>query len=186
MILDDLSAVCAILRREKLHYIVVGGAALERRFPIGTADIDLVIAVGEFASLPGRLARIPGVRAIEPLGTIIGCEILVETHWTDVEFINPRLFSGKRSAQDFVRYVSRFRSDRTEVGRVARPEIVWYMRLATRDWVVYGQKILRDVRAGVPPTVLETVLEVAGHLGNREVLEPRVERVRELLELRQR
>ncbi len=183
MILDDLPSVCRDLREAGIAYIVVGGASLERRFPIGTGDIDLVVALRDYAGVLAKLRRHPRVRNVEDARTMAGCEWLVGTHWTDVEFINPRLFSGRREPDAFVEYVARYRSEETEVGRVAAPEVVWYMRLAVPDWTVYVQKILRDVRAGVPASLLDRVLDVAGHFGNRADLEPRVRTAREAIGL---
>ncbi|MEK6987385.1 MAG: hypothetical protein AABX97_04710, partial [Candidatus Thermoplasmatota archaeon] len=63
------------------------------------------------------------------------------------------------------------------------PEVVWYMRLAIGDWEVYVQKILRDVRTGVPPSLLDKVLDIARHFDVLEVLRPRVEQARTMVDL---
>ena len=183
MILDDLPVICEELRGAGIEYIVVGGAALERTYPIGTGDIDLVIAMRDYPTVLRKLESHPRVRNVEDVGTMAGCRFRVGTHWTDVEFINPKLFSGRRPPDAFVRYVARYRSEETDVGRVASPEVVWYMRLAVPDWVIYIQKILRDVRAGVPPSLLGKALEIAEYFGNREEIEPRVREARKKIEM---
>ena len=161
----------------------MGGASLERTFPIGTGDIDVAVALKDYPRVLETLRRHPRVRNVKDLGTMAGTEFRIGTRWVDVEFINPRLFAGKRPPDDFIDYVRRHRSERTDVATFATPEVVWYMRLAIGDWEVYVQKILRDVRAGVPPSLLDKVLDIAKHFDVLEVLAPRVEQTRKMIEL---
>ncbi|MEK6838906.1 MAG: hypothetical protein AABY08_04115 [Candidatus Thermoplasmatota archaeon] len=161
----------------------MGGASLERTFPIGTGDIDVAVALKDYPRVLETLRRHPRVRNVEPLGTKSGSEFRIGTRWVDVEFINPRPFAGNRPPDDFIDYVRRHRSERTDVATFATPEVVWYMRLAIGDWEVYVQKILRDVRAGVPPSLLDKVLDIAKHFDVLEVLRPRVEQARKMIEL---
>ncbi len=78
--------------------------------------------------------------------------------------INPRVFSGERTGNEFVSYVGRHA---TVIERIpfASPEVVWYMRIAVPDWEIYVQKIVRDARAGVPAGVLDGAERVARELG---------------------
>ena len=161
----------------------MGGASLERTFPIGTGDIDVAVALRDYPRVLETLRRHPRVRNVEDVGTMAGCEFRIGTRWVDVEFINPRLFAGRKPPDDFIGYVRRHRSERTDVATFATPEVVWYMRLAIGDWEVYVQKILRDVRAGVPPSLLDKVLDIAKHFDVLEVLAPRVEQARKMIEL---
>ena len=161
----------------------MGGASLERTFPIGTGDIDVAVALKDYPRVLETLRRHPRVRNVEDLGTMAGSEFRIGTRWVDVEFINPRPFAGNRPPDDFIDYVRRHRSERTDVATFATPEVVWYMRLAIGDWEVYVQKILRDVRAGVPPSLLDKVLDIAKHFDVLEVLRPRVEQARKMIEL---
>lgn len=183
MILDDLPAVCRELDRLEIAYIVVGGASLERTYPIGTGDIDVAVTLQDYPRVLETLRADPRFRNIEDVGTIAGSEFRIGTRWVDVEFINPRLFAGKRRPDEFIDYVRRHRSKRTEIATFAAPEIVWYMRLAIPDWEIYVQKILRDVRAGVPSGLLDKVLDVARHFDNLETLAPRVAEARRMAEL---
>jgi hypothetical protein len=183
MILDDLREVCLELQRAGIDYVVVGGAAIERRHRIGTLDVDVAIALRDYARILETLRAHPRVRHVEDLGTMAGCEFRVGTRWVDVELIKPALFSGRLPPDAFIDYVKRYRSERTDVGPVATPGVVFYMRLAIPDWEVYVQKILRDVRAGVPQATLDEALAIAGHFGVRSTVEPRVRRAREMIEL---
>ena len=143
----------------------------------------MAVALKDYPRVLETLRRHPRVRNVEDLGTMAGCEFRIGTRWVDVEFINPRLFAGKGPPDDFIDYVRRHRSERTDVATFATPEVVWYMRLAIGDWEVYVQKILRDVRAGVPPSLLDKVLDIAKHFDVLEVLAPRVEQARKMIEL---
>ncbi len=183
MILDDLPRVCRELDRMGIAYVVVGGASIERRYPIGTGDIDVAVALQDYPGVLERLRASPRFRNVEDVGTMAGSEFRIGTRWVDVEFINPKLFAGRRRPDAFLDYVRRHRSERTEVATFAAPEVVWYMRLAIPDWVVYVQKILRAVRAGVPPELLGKVLDVARHFGNEAMLGPRVAEARRMVEL---
>ena len=186
MILDDLKEVCLELRKADVDYVVVGGAAIERQYRIGTLDIDVVVALKDYASVLQKMATNPRVRDLDDLGTMAGCKFRVGTRWVDVEFINPKLFCGKLAPDRFIDYVKRHRSEQTPFGPCAVPGVVWYMRLAVPDWQTYIQKILRDFRAGVPGDILDDALAIAEHFGVRELIGPRGRQAREMIELARR
>jgi len=186
VILDDLREVCLELKKAGINYIVVGGAAIERHYRIGTLDIDVAVPLKDYKNVLERLAAHPRVRELEDVGTMAGCKFRVGTRWVDVEVINPKLFSGKRPPDHFIDYVKRHRSQRTDVGPCATPGVVWYMRLAVPDWQIYVQKVLRDFRAGVPEETLDEALAIAKHFGIRVVVEPRVRQAKEMIELAKR
>jgi hypothetical protein len=183
MILDDLKDVCLELRNAGVDYVVVGGAAIERHYRVGTMDLDFAIALKDYTTVLTKMASHPRVRDMEDLGTIAGCKFRVETRWVDVEFINPKLFCGKSPPDHFIDYVRRYRSEHTDLGPCATPPVVWYMRLAVPDWQIYVQKIIRDFRAGVPEKTLEDAVAIAAHFGIRELIESRVRQAREMIEL---
>lgn len=183
MILEDLRAVCLELRKAGIDYVVVGGTAIERHHRIGTLDLDFAVALKDYPRVLEKLAAHPRFRDLEDGGTMAGCKFLVGTRWVDVEFINPKLFRGKRPPDHFIDYVRRYRSERTDFGPCATPGVVWYMRLAVPDWQIYVQKILRDLRAGVPEKTLDEALTIAEHFEIRELIEPRVRQAREMIEL---
>lgn len=186
MILDDLKDVCLELRKADVDYVVVGGAAIERHFRIGTMDLDFAIALKDYPGVLEKMAAHPRVRDLDDVGTMAGCKFRIGTRWVDVEFINPKLFCGTLPPDEFINYVKRHRSERTAYGPIATPGLVWYMRLAVPDWQTYAQKIIRDFRAGVPERVFDDALAIARHLGIREVIEPRVRQAREMIQLAKR
>lgn len=183
MILEDLKVVCAELADAGIEFIVIGGVSLVRTYPVGTEDIDVAVTVKDYPGVLAILEKHPRVRYVKDVGTMAGCEFRIGTRGVDVEFINPKLFAGKRPPYEFVDYIRHHRSERNEIAAFADPEVVWYMRLAIPGWETYVQKILRDVRAGVPPELLEKVLDMARYFGMEEKLAPRVEQARRILDL---
>ncbi len=55
------------------------------------------------------------------------------------------------------------------------------MRLVVPNWLIYVQKTLRDIRAGVPEETLEDVLAMARVLGVEDTIRPRVEKTRDVI-----
>ncbi|MFQ5907656.1 MAG: hypothetical protein ACE5JE_02335 [Thermoplasmata archaeon] len=182
MMQEELEALAAVLRELGVDYVLVGGMAVELAgFSTGTEDVDFAVTMREFDRVLEELDRDARFRDVESLGTIGGAQFFTGARWLDVDFVNPKLFRGRKSGEDFIRYVKRYRSRDTLVGPVAHPAVTWYMRLIVPDWQVYVQKILRDIRAGVPEEILETALVIGKVLGVGEVLRPRVKKTRDFL-----
>jgi hypothetical protein len=171
-----------VLRELEVKYVLVGGMALELSgYPTGTDDVDFAATTKEYDRVLRVLAEDDRFQNVESLGTIGGAQFFVGDRWIDVEFVNPKLFRGKRSGDWFINYMLRYRSDATPFGPIARPEVTWYMRLAVPDWQIYVQKIVRDVRAGVPAERLEDAIRMAKVFGVEEVVRRRAEKAREFL-----
>jgi len=185
VILDDVKALSDVLADEGVAFIVVGGASLERTWSVGTHDIDVAVTMADFSRVLQKLQVHRRFRNVDDdMIPIAGSEFFTGTRWTDVEFINPRPFSGTLPPDDFIDYVRRHRSREVEGIVFAEPEIVWYMRLSIPDWIVYVEKIVRDVRAGVPLEILEKVLGVSKHFGNTDLIIPRIREARSVLKIR--
>lgn len=178
---SDVEELCRHLRKLGVDYVLVGGMAIELAgYPTGTEDVDFALTLRQFSSALRKLSEDRRFRQVEELDTIGGAQFFTGRRWVDVDFINPKLFRGKKSDEFFITYLKRYRSKSTSLGPVAAPEVAWYMRLAIPDWEIYVQKILRDIRAGVPQAKLDDVLEIAKVLGKVETLEPRVEKTIEM------
>ena len=115
---------------------------------------------------------------------LVGSEFFAGTRWTDVEFISPLPFSGTFPPDDFISYVRRHRPREVEGIVFAEPEVVWYMRLAIPDWTVCAEKIIRDVRAGVPQEILEKMPGISKHFGYTDLMIPRIREAGSVLKLR--
>lgn len=180
---EEIEAIAERLSDLGIPFVVVGGSALERQYSVGTGDVDLLVAVGDFNSLEEAFEGRKDIGPFDPTGTIGTAQVLVDSEWTEVEFIVGQPFSGDQSGDEFVRYVRDYRSDRRGGVRWARPEVVWYMRLSTDDWELYVVKIRRDLRAGVPSSTFDGVLDVARHFDVGDKIEPRVRKAREVTDL---
>jgi hypothetical protein len=179
----DLRKLCRALRDLDVEYVLVGGMAVELAgYPTGTEDVDFAVTMREFERAMRKLNADPRFRNVESLGTIGGAGFFTGDRWIEIDFLNPTLFRGRKTGDDFMRYLRRYRSKETAFGPVARPEVTWYMRLVIPDWEIYVQKILRDARAGTPERTLEGALAIASVLGVDRVVAPRIRKTREFLE----
>jgi len=182
LINDFLEEVCKELKEIGIDYIVVGGSAIENKgWDIGTYDIDFVLTTKGFSELEDRLKESPRFKVVDKIKTMIESEFMYENTWRTVEFLDPEYFSGKKSGDEFIDYVKRYRSTKKDIGYVADPEVVFYMRLVITDWEIYVQKILRDIKAGLPVTVLDDVMDIAETLGLKEKMKSRVEYTKEIV-----
>jgi len=182
---ETLTDLCKVLKETGVKYVLVGGASLEMHdYEIGTLDIDFIVTIKDFQKVIKKLKKNPRFRNVEDLKTMASSEFLMGTTWIDVEFINPKLFCGSKNPDYFVDYVINYRSVRTPIGHVAKPEVVWYMRLIIPDWEIYVQKIMRDVRAGLPSTLLDEVEEIAKVFNVKDILKSRVQKAKEYLAMK--
>jgi hypothetical protein len=167
-----------------IEYVVVGGSAIELKHSVGTKDVDVLIAVGDWAPLDRALDERREATPLEShAGSIRGTRLHLGTQVADVEFISGQPFCGKRDPDDFIRFV-RSRHSKVHGGvRFAEPAVVWYMRLSTDDWEIYALKIEQDLRAGVPADTLDRTLALAAHFGVRPKIADRVAFLRRTLAL---
>lgn len=180
-----LKEVCEELKQMDIDFIVVGGSAIENEgYDIGTADLDFVLTSKKFDNVQYQLEKNSRFRVRDRIKTMIETEFMFENTWHTVEFIDPAYFSGKKTPDDFIDYIKRYRSNEKDIGYVAKPEIVFYMRLMITDWEIYIQKILRDIRAGLPETILDEVIEVSKTLGVEEKMKLRVNKTKEIIDSR--
>ncbi|MGC2034448.1 MAG: hypothetical protein WA761_03250 [Thermoplasmata archaeon] len=186
MNVTDIDAVAAQLGEWGVDFVLIGGSVLEGRYQIGTGDVDILVTVGSFERLSQAIGDHPD-RAVpmDRTGTLATTRFLVGTAWVEVEFIHGTPFSGVRSGDEFVDYVRREESETVRGVARANPAVVWYMRLTFDDqWLLYVQKIARDVRAGVPISTLKDVQRIADHLGVGRKFQDRIEHTREHLHIR--
>ena len=180
-----LKEVCNELHQMDIDFIIVGGSAIESEgYDIGTADLDFVLAPKKFDKVQKQLEKNSKFRVRDRIKTMIESEFMFENTWQTVEFIDPAYFSGKKTPDDFIDYIKRYRSRKKEIGYVAKPEVVFYMRLMITDWEIYIQKILRDIRAGLPEETLDEVIEISKTLGVDDKMEPRVNKTKQIIDSR--
>jgi len=178
-----LEEVCSELKDIGVDYMIVGGSTIESQgWDVGTYDIDFVLTAKEFFEIEKKLNDSPRFRMIDSIRSMIESEFMFENTWRTVEFLDPEYFSGEKTGDEFIEYVKRYRSTKKDIGYVSDPEVVFFMRLVVSDWEIYVQKILRDIRAGLPVTILDDVIEIANNLGIEEKVKPRVEYTKEIVQ----
>lgn len=185
MINEFLKEVCEELKQIDIDYIVVGGSAIENEgYSIGTTDLDFVLTPKGFDRVEKRLENSSRFKIRDKIKTMLETGFMFENTWQTVEFIDPATFSGDKGPDDFIDYVKRYRSIKKEIGHVAKPEVVFYMRLMIVDWEIYIQKILRDIRAGIPEEVLDDVIEISKNLDVKDKIKPRVKKTKKIINAR--
>ena len=185
MIQDLLKEVCEELKKMDVDFIVVGGSALVNEgYDISTSDLDFVLTPKHFDKIEDELEESSRFLVKDRIQTMIESEFMYENSWRTVEFIDPGYFSGDKSPDEFVDYVKRYRSVKKDIGYVAQPEVVFYMRLMTGDWEIYIQKILRDVRSGLPVSLLDEASKISETLKVEDKVEPRATKAKEIIEAR--
>lgn len=169
-----------ILRRNGVGFVFVGGVAIEQRFPSATQDFDVMVLPTGYERAVRLVDRDPAVVSFSRgPAEMPGGHVLVAGTVVRFDLLDPAAYSGNRSGEEFYRFVVRYHSDASELGRVARPEVVWYMRLVIEDWEVYVSKILRDLRAGAPWSIVPKVERIAHRFGVRPKVRTRIEQLRE-------
>jgi hypothetical protein len=158
-----------------LPFVVVGGSAVEQEVPGGTKAVDVLIRDRDWARLNSKLEHRKDAAPLEPYtGTIRGTTVAIGSDTVVLEFISPGPFGGK----PFLEYV-RAHGSRVYGGvRYARPSVVFYMRLALDDWMMYEPSVERDILAGVPVGVLDEAVRVGERFGAGPKIGERVDVVR--------
>jgi hypothetical protein len=182
---DQIEEICYWLNSLGVRYVVVGGSAIERTIPVGTGDVDVLIAVEDWGAIDSALERRRDASPMEPFGgSIRATRLRLGTELVDIEFISGQPFCGNRLPDEFIEYVRSYRCKMIRRVRYATAPVVWYMRLSINDqWQQYVWKIVRDVRAGVPESTFDGVASIAKHFGVGAVMRARIRSARSTLDL---
>jgi len=176
MRLEGASEFAEILRRNGVDYIFVGGTAILRRFPSETLDFDVMVLPRDFARAVRAVDNDPSVGSMTRVpATMPGGHVIVRGSLVRFVLLDPASYAGTRDPRDFYRYVRRYASEPSPIGRVATPAVVWYMRLVIDPYELYLPKILRDLRAGVPWSTTYGARRIARRFGVADVVAQRLE-----------
>jgi len=180
MIDPEVQAVDAILRRGGIRYVVVGGQAIAQRAATATRDVDVMVATADYATTVAWLKAESGLAFDWDDGKLCRFRLL-GLGGLPLDVINPTVFSGKRTGQEFFDFLLSEGSLTVEGIPYATPTLVWYTRLLTKRWRAYAEKIVTNVIDGVPVDHLDGVEEIARRFGTEVEIAPRVAHVREEL-----
>lgn len=184
---DEASEFAQILRRNRIDYTFVGGTAILSHFPSVTLDFDVMVLPRDFSRAVESIDKDPAVAAMDrsPV-SMPGGHVIVRGNLVRFELLDPAAYAGARTGEEFYGYVRRYASEATPIGRVARPAVVWYMRLVIDRYELYIPKILRDLRAGVPWSTITVVRRMAKHFGVGDLVGERTRTLEEVARIAKR
>ncbi len=176
----EVLAVDAILRREEIRYVVIGGQAIAQLAATATRDVDVMVATGDFER---TIVRLQGVKelAFDWKDAQLARFRLLPQGGVPLDVINASTFSGTKSGEEFFRFLLADGSTETAGISYATPEAVWYTRLLTKRWKAYAEKIVTNVVDGVRAGRLTGVEAIAQRFGTEATIRTRLAYVREEL-----
>jgi len=181
---DEASEFAELLRRNQIDFIFVGGTAILRRYPSQTFDFDVMVLPRDFARGVAAIDKDPSVASMSRSpATIPGGHVIVRGSLVRFDLLDPAAYAGTRTGQDFYTYVRRYASDPSPIGRIAKPAVVWYMRLVIDRHELYFPKIVRDLRAGVPWSTVDEVRRIAKRFGVDDVIRQRIQTLAEVADI---
>jgi hypothetical protein len=180
MIEPEVQAADVILRRQNIHYVVVGGQAIAQKAATTTRDVDVMVATDDYRTTLARL-RTESELTLDWEDDQIARFRIRSAGGVPLDVINSAAFSGNKSGAEFFQYLTHDGSAEADGVAYATPEVVWYTRLLTKRWKAYAEKIVTNVIDGVSPGRLDRVQEIARHFGTETTMRERIAYVREEL-----
>ncbi len=176
----EVAAADAIFRRKGIRYVVIGGQAIAQNAATATRDVDVMVATADYRRTLAQLREERDLAFDWEDGKLARFRIL-PIGGVPLDILDASVFAGRRTGEEFFRYLREEAS--TESGGVtyASPELVWYTRLLTKRWRAYAEKIVTNVLDGISPGRLEKVEEIARHFGTEATVRERIAYVREEL-----
>jgi hypothetical protein len=173
---NEAAEFARILRRNAVDFIFVGGTAIRAHFPSETLDFDVMVLPEHFAEAVERIDHDPSVASMDRTpASMPGGHVIVKGTLVRFDLLDPAAYSGTKTGTQFYSYVRRYASEKSDLGRVAIPAVVWYMRLVIDRFELYIPKILRDLRAGAPWTTIEGVRAIGARFGVGNRINPRID-----------
>jgi hypothetical protein len=176
----EVEAADAILRRQGIRFVVVGGQAIAQKAATTTHDVDVMVATLDFGKTVERFRGEKDLTFDWSDDQIARFRIR-SVGGVPLDVINAAAFAGNKSGAEFFRYLTQDGSIEDDGVAYATPEVVWYTRLLTKRWKAYAEKIVTNVIDGVSSGRLNKVEEIARRFGNEATLQERIAYVREEL-----
>lgn len=179
-----IKEVLKILSNLKIEFILIGGSALElQKYKTETMDIDLIIAPQDFKNLEIKLKKNPHFQIQEFIYPFIGVTFISKSlkGGIDLEFLNSQPFAGEKGGKEFFDYVKKYHCLKTKLGAIAKPEVVWYLRLVNPSWEIYLQKILREIKITkiTYQNIFPKVVKIGSYFKTDKIIKTRINKLKE-------
>jgi hypothetical protein len=163
---DQGREVIEFLQAAGVRSILVGGLAVRMRGGRATDDVDLLVTAREFRDLKTRLGRSRRIRSYGQSEGVAHFFFRLASGQTEirVDVLDPSKFAGPHSGDELFDFVWNECSDSLEIGRVARPEFVWYTRLLV-DRDIYRDRIAEDLENQSPVEWLDKAVSIGVRFG---------------------
>jgi hypothetical protein len=178
---DQGREVIEFLQAAGVRSILVGGLAVRMKGGRATDDVDLLVTAHEFPQLRRRLQGEPRVRNYGQSGGVAHFFFRLASKPVEirVDVLDPSEFAGSHSGDELFDFVWNECSDSLAIGRVARPEFVWYTRLLVkRD--VYRDRIAEDLENQWPVVWLDRAVSIGVRFGTGQLARTRAAQVLKL------
>jgi len=172
-------SVTAFLARKGFQALIVGGVVMERQGLAGTTDVDVLVAVSEFAEASTRLAGDPKVEDFGVEESTAKGFLRLGNKRIRFDLLDPSYFSGTRSGDEFFRYAWNHWATDEDIGRTALPPLVWYTRLLVES-EAYLERIADDLDDGAPAEWLDQALQIARQFKNETRIRERLRKLNEI------
>jgi hypothetical protein len=176
-----VGAADRILRRHGIRYVVVGGQAVARDAATATQDVDVMVTTGDYRNAVARLRGDEELTAAWDGGAVTRFGIR-DLSGVPLDVVDSGFFAGRRTGQEFFDFLIREESSEKDGVRYVSTAGVWYMRLLTKRWRAYAEKIVTNVIDGVDPSRLKRVESIATVFGTEAAMRERIAYVREELQ----
>jgi hypothetical protein len=179
---EQAREVVAFFRDHDVPTLIIGGVAIVAQGGRATEDVDLFVATRDFAGLEDAISGDSRVREFGTVGSVSKFYFRLRSRRVEirVDVLNPQVFSGTRSGDEFFGFIWDHHSYDSNAGRMAKPEVVWYTRLLVPR-MAYRDKIAQDIENGAPVEWLDRALEIARHFGRTKIARSRALEVTKLL-----
>lgn len=170
-----------LVKDRGFRVIIVGSMAVSLAGGRTPSDVDLLASVSGFGGIPTYLQLDKRVGAFASPGDthLLSAVFKMTEGDVRVDLLDPGVFTGKADGDAFFEHVDRERTTEAAAGRVAAPEVVWYMRL-----VISGddqlRKIVADIQNGAPQDWFAGARRIAEEFWMTDRIEAGLRRLAEL------
>ncbi|HEV2166398.1 MAG TPA: hypothetical protein VGS23_05415 [Thermoplasmata archaeon] len=169
----EVRTAAAFLAEHGVEYVVVGGQAVARTVPTGTKDVDVMVTTADFESTVAKLLKDPRIR-LRGMREGLALLAIESAQGAAMDILDAAPFAGKRSGEEFFRFLVEKESIVLDGIRYATTPLVWYTRLLAARWKIYAEKILVNILDGADAGLLARAQEIARDFGTEAEIAPRL------------